>query len=357
MHATAPRCPIINERETALAKVTTSEKGILSTEVIVDKRQPARQSAAPVEMKAGEGAAPPIVDGPGERDAVTEPKPDPAVPKDGGASDDLEPEDKDLPERARRRIGKYSVAAKQEAALRQAAEAEAQESERFAKQLFDEREAYRAKVAELEARIPKDEPKKAEVAPNPEDAAYKDAKGEFDWRKFSDDNAAYQAKKAIAEDRDARAKEEQAKEQAVRDAAFKARMENAQKKNSDWLETVKGSTVELPNVVLQYIHESEYGTDIAYFLAKNPKDAERIKALPPIRAIAELGKIETGFEKPAVQVSSSQEAATSKTVERQGAPAPITPIATSGSGSINVDPAKMNFQELRAYERERRKRR
>jgi hypothetical protein len=345
-----------------MAKVVTSDAGIQSTQVIVDPKRTKPGAAAPLEMKAGDGS-PPIVDGPGERIESKQSNPDVAKsdastksPDERAAkeeTDSLEPEDKDLPERARRRIGKYSVAAKQETALRKAAEAEAEESERFAKQLFDEREQYRKKVEELEARVPKEEAKKPEfIAPDENDPKYKNDKGEFEWKKFSTDNAAYEAKKAIAEDRESRAKEEQAREQAAKESEFKKRMESAQKKNPDWLETVTNSSVVLPNVVLQYIQESEYGTDIAYYLAKNQTDAERIKALPPIRAIAELGKIETGFEKPA-ESSSAQAAATSKTVERQGAPAPITPISTSGSGSINVDPAKMNYKELRAYERER----
>ena len=122
------------------------------------------------------------------------------------------------------------------------------------------------------------------------------------------------------------------------------------------MEVVGNSPIILQNEALQYIAQSEYGTDIAYFLAKNPERAEKIKALHPIRAIAELGKIETGFEKPAESVS-AQAQATSKTVERQGAPAPITPISTSGTGSIVLDPAKMDYKQLRAYEREKAKRR
>lgn len=345
-----------------MAKVVTSDGGIQSTQVIADPKRKAPGAAPPLEMKAGDGS-PPMVDGPGERSDAKD-KPDVArVGENTKSSDEraakeeidsIEPEDKDLPERARRRIGKYSVAVKQEAALRQAAEAEAADSERFAEQLFNEREAYRKKFEELEAKIPKEQQKTPEfVAPDENDPKYKNDKGEFLWKQFSTDNAAYEAKKAIAEDRKARADEVQARAKAAADAEFKKRMEDAQKKNPDWLETVGNSSVIMQNEVLQYLAQSEYGTDIAYYLAKNPAVAEKIAALHPIRAIAELGKIETGFEKPAESVS-AQAAATSKTVERQGAPAPITPIAMS-STPIPVDPAKMDFKQLRAYERERAK--
>lgn len=331
-----------------MAKVMTSENGVLSTEVIVDKPKRPPGAAPAVEMKAGDGVAPPVVEAPevkaGEKSAEAPKTEDPV----------LEAEDHDLPERARRRIGKYSVAAKQEAALRAAAESEAAESERFAEQLFNEREQWRKRAEAAEAKAPKEQAKAPEsIKPNPEDPKYKNEKGEFQWLAFSDDNAAYAAKQAIAEDRKAQAEAQAQAQQKAQEAEFAKRIDVAIKKNPDWREVVGNSPIELQNEALAYIAQSEYGTDIAYFLAKHPEDAARIKALHPIRAIAELGKIETGFEKPAE--SPAIAAATSKTVERPGAPAPITPISTSGSGSIVIDPAKMDFKQLRAYERERRK--
>jgi hypothetical protein len=327
-------------------KVTTSEKGIQSTLVIKDEVKKPPGAAAAVEMKAQT----PPADAPEHLAAKAEGDAKP----ENDAKQDIEPEDNDLPERARRRIGKYSVAAKQETALRQAAEAEAQDSERFAEGLFNERELLRKRVAELESKVTREsiEVKPEDDKPDPKDKKYLNENGEFQWHQFSDDNAAYAAKKAIADDRASQRVDAEKRRQEQEENAFRQRIEAAKQKNNDWMEVVGNSTIILPNEALQYIQQSEYGTDIAYFLAKNPDKAEKIKALHPIRAIAELGKIETGFEKPAESVS-AQAAATSKTVERQGAPAPITPIETSGSGSVVLDPAKMNFKQLRAYEREK----
>jgi hypothetical protein len=336
-----------------MAKVTTSDGGIQSTETIVDPKRKAPGAAAPVVMKAGDGVSPPVVDGPGERAAEAKPEAKAEVKPEEPV---IEPEVQDLPERARRRIGKYSVAAKQEAALRQAAEAEAEQDRRFAEQLFNEREMYRKKAEELEAKIPAQQQQRApeDKAPDEKDPKYFNDKGEFQWKQFSSDNAAYEAKKAIAADRAEREEQARRANEEVERAQFEKRIEAAIAKNKDWREVVGNSPVLLQNEALAYIAQSDYGTDIAYYLAKHPDDAARIKALHPIRAIAELGKIETGFEKPA-EPTSTQVAATSKTVERPGAPAPITPIAQSGSTPIPMDPAKMNFQQLRAYERERAK--
>jgi hypothetical protein len=332
-----------------MAKVVTSE-GLTdfvqtgkATETIVDKRQRAG-AAAPLEMKAV--IAPVTEVGNEPKAVIDEPKKD----DDTG----LEADDHDLAERAKKRIGKKHYEMKTAQADAAKARAEAEESERFAETLFNERESWRKKAEELERQsaAPAKEAPPAFVKPDPNDAKYKDTTGEFKWREFSDDNAEYAAKKAIADDRKAQADAKSQADQAAAEAAFKKRVEAASKKNPDWQEVVSKSPVFLPNEALQYIAQSEYGTDLAYFLAKNEDIAEKIRVMHPIRAIAELGKLEISFEKPATKTAPTGEA-TSKTVERPGAPAPITPISMQGTSTINTDPARMIYKELRAYERAR----
>ena len=275
----------------------------------------------------------------------------------------LEAEDHDLAERAKKRIGKkhYEMKVAQEAAAKAAAEVA--EAERFAENLFNERESWRTKAEAAEARAAELEAKNKPapvVAKKPDPETFMDDKGQFKAFEYAEALAEYSAKKAVEDDRKAQADAQTKAANEAADAEFRKRMEEATKKTPDWMEVVKGSTVVLPDACLQYIAQSEYGTDIAYFLAKNEDVAAKIKAMHPIRAVAALGKLETSFEKPATKTAEKTEAvsspATSKTVEPKGAPAPITPIAT-GAGSVNIDPAKMNFQQLRAYERERHRKR
>lgn len=278
----------------------------------------------------------------------------------------LEAEDHDLAERAKKRIGKkhYEMKKAQEEAAK--AKADAEEAERFAETLFNEREEWKRKAEEAEKRAQEPPKPKVELKkPDENDEKYvKD--GKFQLSEFVKDSMAYekQSEAQAAEEAAAKQRAEQTKAEKERIAKeFGERMDKAQKKYSDWKEVVSGSTVTLQNECLQYIAQSEYGTDIAYFLAqpKNKEIAERIRSLPAIRAVAELGKLETSFEKPAAKVAEKTEAtdslATSKTVEPKGAPPPITPISTNGAGSVNVDPAKMSFRELREYERERARKR
>jgi hypothetical protein len=317
------------------------------TENIPREKRAAPGAAPALEMKAGDGVAPPVVDAlEAKADAKVEVKPE--------ADEGLEPEDHDLAERAKKRIGKkhYEKRVAEEAAA--TAKAEAAESERFAEQLFNEREEWRkraeaAERARDELKAKAEPPAPALAKPDPE--KYYDDKRNFRAFEYAEALAEYSAKKAVEDDRKAQEKVAQERIAEQQKAEFTKRIAKAQEKYPDWQKVVGSSDLQLQTQALQYLSESEYGTDLAYFLAKNRDIAEKIKAMPAIRAIAELGKLETSFEKPANKTPPPVEAG-SKTVERPGAPAPITPISTSGTGSFNTDPAKMNFQELRAYRRQ-----
>lgn len=76
------------------------------------------------------------------------------------------------------------------------------------------------------------------------------------------------------------------------------RIDTAATMYPDFDDVVEASA-DLP--VTQAMHEtilqSEFSADIVYYLAKHPEETKKIAALPPVRQIAELGKIETKFEK------------------------------------------------------------
>lgn len=354
-----------------MAKVTVGGKegmalstsGQSTTEVFKDEKRPKREAAAPLEMKAGDGS-PPIVDGPGLK---AEPKAEVKEPK--GEDEHIDAEDRDLSDitaeesriKAQKKITKYANRWQAELRAKEKLAEEVAESERFAENLFNERESFRKKAEDAEARataLEAQKPKAPEfVAPDEKDPKYYNDKGEFQWKAFSTDNAAYEAKKAIQADRQARAEADAKTKADAEVQAFKERVSKATQKYPDWEKIVLASPLLLPNEALAYITQSDYGTDIAYFLAKNPTVSEKIKALHPIRAIAAIRDIETGFEKPAAPAAApAASEPSSKTAERQGAPPPITPIAMNGTTPVQLDPAKMDFKQLRAYEKERRRR-
>jgi len=123
------------------------------------------------------------------------------------------------------------------------------------------------------------------------------------------------------------------------------------------MESAKGTEADLvPQFVLNYIYESDHSALLAYHLAKNPEESQRIAKMRPILGLAELGKLEDKLtaKVPEPKVEPKVE---TPVPERGGAPPPITPIATNASGTVNTDPARMSYKELRAYERARQKKR
>jgi hypothetical protein len=342
-----------------MAKVVTSE-GL--TEFVqsgkfthVENHKPGKAADAPaLEVKKD---APTTDIGEGKK--PDEPKPEKAEAK-SEPDEGLDPEDNDLPERVRSRIGRKHAAMKAAQALADKRGEEAAESERFAEQQFNERKLIEGREAALQERLRELEGKQAKpVEPElkePDIKDYTNETGQVDWVKFQKDTSTFAAKQAVAEERARQAQERGEAEQAETAARVKANADKARKAHPDFDKVMaKVTNTEadrVPQFVLNYIFESEYGAEIAYHLAKNPEESKRIASLKPILGLAELGTLAATLSKPAA-ASNGTANGTPPARERGGAPPPITPLSGSGSGSVNTDPAKMSFKELRAYERER----
>ncbi len=247
---------------------------------------------------------------------------------DQTATDD--DEDADLPERVRKQIGKKHRAMK--------------EAEEFGKESYLARLAAEKRAEDLEKRLkalePGDTKSKADGAPKPEDfktnAEYIDAMVEY---KF--------LKKEQAE-----AQKRYDDSQAKLQAEFIDRLNTARKELPDFDEVVGDADIEVVPHIASYIAESELGPKLGYHFAKHPDELERIQKLSPIRAIAELGKLESKLEAPKADAKTEVKAdAEEKPVKLSKAPSPISAVDTTSKTVVTKDPSKMNFQELREYER------
>src|SRR6185437_6608152 len=178
-----------------------------------------------------------------------------------------------LSDAAQKRLDKWlakrtamTKSAQEEAAT---AKREAEESERFAETLFNEREQWRKRAEEAEKRpgaaaaTPPEPPKK------PETKDFLDDKGQFKAIEYAEALAAWSAKNALDEDRKAQDAKRAAAEKEAADAAVRAKIAAAQAKYPDWEQKVTGSDVTLQNECLHFMAESEHGMDIAYYLADN----------------------------------------------------------------------------------------
>lgn len=128
--------------------------------------------------------------------------------------------------------------------------------------------------------------------PNPEDYD----KGESDPL-FIRELASFEGKKAFYE---AKAQDEQTTRQNKMNETIQAasvnysdKLETAMDKHDDFEDLLETSDVQFNDPNVQHaIMTSEQAGELAYYLAKNPKEASKISQMEPISAIRELGRIE-----------------------------------------------------------------
>lgn len=259
----------------------------------------------------------------------------------------LDADDKDLSEAIRKKIGK------KHRAMKEAQEA-AQDAETFAKGQYERARLAEERAADLERRLGEVAPKVE--APKLVEPDLKDftKDGQVDWIAYTKATREYDRKVSVEDYKAEQAKTQAAAETARRAEVLRASADESRKRHSDFDEVMaklEGDKADMvPQFVLSYIEECSDPGEMSYALATNAEVRERIAKLSPIRGIAELGKLEEKLTKP---VDANKAPVDVKPPERGGAPPPITPLNTSGSGSVNIDPAKMSYKELRAYERER----
>jgi hypothetical protein len=251
-----------------------------------------------------------------------------ATPEDDG--------DEGLSEKVRKKIGAKHRAMK--------------EAEEFAEQQYNERKAAERRADNLFKEL---EEVKSKSRPNPvvEAQAKPNADDFKTVGEYAEALSEYLVEKKIQERQTAAEAQRQKDEAARVKAEFSARIAKVMKEVPDYAEVVEASDADVPPHVAQHIVESDVGPLLGYHLAKHPEELDRIRKLSPIRAIAELGKLEVKLEKKADEPA---KAAATPPVEVSKAPAPIQPLDSSASTVVHKDPAKMTFQELREWDRQQR---
>ncbi len=303
------------------------------------------EAAPPLEVKA---EAAPVDPG------TPEPTPDPNdAPADDIAGDEST---KSASDELKAAIAKKNATINRKHREMKEAREQAAEAEEFAKNQWNEKRQLEDRNAELEKELQelkaKAAPPAAEVNKKPDPQGFYDDKGQFKSFEYAEALAAYAAKQAVEEDRQRQAEAARAAEASAAQALAKTRIDEAIKRYPDYVEVTQRADVRTHNAVLQYLTASEHIGDVSYYLATNPDFVERINKLNPLKAIAEIGKLESTFEK-AAQSAAPNAAAPAPAKLVTGAPAPIKPLSSQSVANINVDPSQMTFKELRDYERKR----
>jgi hypothetical protein len=124
-------------------------------------------------------------------------------------------------------------------------------------------------------------------------------------------------------------------EQEAKVREWNTQIERARDDLEDFDEVCQYSQAVVTEPMSLAIMESEKGALIAYYLAKNPQEAERISKLSPSKQAAAIVTLEEKVARPAKQPSQ--------------APEPITPVGTKTE--IQKDPSKMSQAEFNAWRR------
>lgn len=105
-------------------------------------------------------------------------------------------------------------------------------------------------------------------------------------------------------------------------------------KYSDFEELVGDPDLPITQAMAEVMAESDVGADLAYYLAKNPKEAARIARLSAVGAARELGKLEAKLPTLAAPAVSK-------------APPPVAPVKGAAGGE--KDPSQMTDAEFNAW--------
>lgn len=154
-----------------------------------------------------------------------------------------------------------------------------------------------------------------------------------------------EAAREIAAD-NARDAVDQHQQEAARAVAetYNQRVEAAITRFPDFKEVVGGAKIQISNAMVEALQESEYGPDLAYQLAKNPEEAQRLATMGTRQLDRELGRMEA-----AIAAKTPATAPAAPAARTTKAPAPASTGAAASSSPANTDPSKMSMPEFEKW--------
>ncbi len=270
-----------------------------------------------------------------ESSSKTEPEAAESVKADDPA-DDVEDENGLTPRQKRELTAKMlkAVGAKHKALKKAEAFAESQSNER---RLAEKRaDALQAEIDQI----------KAQLAPQSAPEGQRPTRGSYSTQEAYEDalidwGHSQREKK--------RAQEQAKKEREERETAFKARIDKAFEKYPDFQELIDAhGESSIPGHISEFLIESDIGEEIAYHFAKDPKVLERLSKMSPVKAVAELGKLEASIAK-----DEPEKPADTTLASLSRAPKPIAPISETAT-PLPPDPSQMTADQLHEFRRKER---
>lgn len=109
---------------------------------------------------------------------------------------------------------------------------------------------------------------------------------------------------------------QQAAQNAEVQAKFDTQIDEAIEKYDDFTQVAFNPDLKVSTDMAEVIKQSDMGTEVLYYLGKNPEESARIAALTPAMQAKELGKIEAKMTSPVDPVNLTR------------APSPISPVSS-----------------------------
>jgi hypothetical protein len=219
------------------------------------------------------------------------------------------------------------------------------EADEFAEEQYRKARAAERRAEELERKLAerdeKGKPAPVEAKePDPKD--YTNEKGEFDAFKYAKDLAKHAAEEAVKADRKEQEKAQREAAEARSYEDYMKRVKDSAKGIEDWNEVCEGAAdMTVSGALTGYIRESDTPAPLLAHLARHPDELERLNALPTIKALSEMAKLEAKLTLPKAEPKEvTPEPAKGKTKP----PDPIAPIS-KGNGDSRKDPRDMSTQD------------
>jgi hypothetical protein len=222
------------------------------------------------------------------------------------------------------------------------------EADEFAEEQYRERRAAerRAEAAEERLKALEEKGKPAPVeAKEPDPKDFTNEKGEFDAFGYAKALAKHAAEEAVKADRKEQDKLQREAAEARSYQEYMGRVKESAKGIEDWNEICEGAAdMNVSGALTGYIRESEAPAPLLAHLARHPDELERLNALPTIKAIREIAKLELTLTKPAEIVIENNKVDGKPVGKQTRAPEPIAPLS-NGSGNVRKDPRDMTTKE------------
>ena len=276
-------------------------------------------------------------------DAVAKPKPDAAAPKEAEPEKSATSEEpgetpaSDAPKKAQgvqKRLDELTRQREDEKRARLQSEAQLERTLKLLEKAMEGKPAQAAATDDGDA-----EPAEPDVAKYTDQDAYN-----RDYRQFLRETAKWEgrrtAKQTLKEERDAAQRRAQEDGHRRVSETYQARVAKAREKYQDYDAKVYSESVPFTRPMTDAIVESEHGPDVAYFLADNPAEFDRISKLSPRGQVMELGYLTAQFRQQA-------KAEPAKPPVSQ-APKPIRPLG-GGSGSPAPGSPQGGEESMDAY--------